>query len=257
MQIITKIRAYKPLVLFETGLIVLTTYEDEWESQEWLADARNLVNWANSIEHHVPIMILVRHSHREHIRTLKEMSETGITPLGEAMARELGQRLNHGRIVEIHHSFIPRCEQTAHEIAAGIRDAGGKVVFVRPFDLLVGPNVKDMKLWEKVGDDGTGVDRFVNSWESGEFGDRIESFVKFSKRLRAGLLNRFKRAKPSSMHLYVTHDLFLMVARRTFLNEKAHIAQRPPYLGGYAMSMTENQTVFYEARTGQSSEMSE
>jgi hypothetical protein len=125
----------------------------EWNSQTWLADARNLIDWSHSVNADLPLMILVRHSHRETIRTLREMSETGITPLGEYLAKEFGRRLNAGRITEIHHSSVPRCEQTANEIAKGIRQRGGEVQYVKPSDLLVGPKVTNMNLWEQVGDD--------------------------------------------------------------------------------------------------------
>ncbi len=249
--IISKIRPQELLSLLEIGLITLTTDSEEWDSQDWLADARNLINWSNSIESQAPLLILVRHSHRVAIRTLQEMSETGITSLGEAMAIEFGRRLPTGRHVEIHHSFIPRCEQTAQRIAEGIKHSGGKVRCVQPFDLLLGPIVSDMEIWEKVGDDGTGVARFVASWERGEFGDGIEPFMDFSKRLTIGTLEKLKAAKPSSLYIYVTHDLFLMGARKTILKEEAHIDQRPPYLGGFALSMVQKQTVLFEARTAE------
>ncbi|MFW9888219.1 MAG: histidine phosphatase family protein [Candidatus Thorarchaeota archaeon] len=235
----------------------MITNEEEWYSQEWLADARNLIDWSHSIIADLPLMILVRHSHRETIRTLREMSETGITPLGECMAREFGRRLNAGRITEIHHSFVPRCEQTANEIANGVRQIGGAVQFVKPFDLLVGPKVTDMNLWAKIGEDGIGVHTFVMSWERGQLGDGIEPFVEFSERLKTGIFEWFRTAGRNSLHICVTHDLFLMTARKSFLREEAHQSQRPPYLGGYALAMKEEKTIFYEARTKMAFELAD
>jgi broad specificity phosphatase PhoE len=179
------------------------------------------------------------------------MSETGITTLGEAMAFEFGKRLPTRKLVEIHHSPIPRCEQTAKEIARGIRQEGGKVQSVKSNNLLLGPMVNDMQIWNEVGEDGVRVASFVTSWERSEFGDGIEPFEEFSKRLIGGTLNRLRSMTLGSLQIYVTHDLFLMGARRTFVSEEPHIDQRPPYLGGYGLSISGNKVVFYEAKTAE------
>ncbi|MFW9913070.1 MAG: histidine phosphatase family protein [Candidatus Thorarchaeota archaeon] len=230
---------------------------NEWNSQKWLADASNLIDWSHSVNADLPLMILVRHSHRETIHTLMEMSETGITPLGEYLAKEFGRRLNAGRITEIHHSSVPRCEQTANEIANGIREMGGKVQYVKPSHLLVGPKVTNMSLWEKVGDDGIGVHTFVMSWERGELGDGIEPFIDFSGRLKRGIFKWFKTAGRNSLHICVTHDLFLMAAQKSFLREEAHQSQRPPYLGGCGLAMMEEKAIFYDARTKMTFELAD
>ncbi|MHA2141904.1 MAG: histidine phosphatase family protein [Candidatus Thorarchaeota archaeon] len=223
---------------------------NEWDTHDWLVDARNLTNWSNSIEGQDPFMLLVRHSHRESISTLKEMSETGITTLGEAMAREFGRRLPTNRSVRILHSPIPRCKQTAEEIASGIRQKSGNVQSVNPFYLLLGPVVIDAQVWEKVGNDGAGVGSFVTSWARGEY-DGIEPFEEFSRRLVSGTVDKLISSDPGLMYIYVTHDLLLMGARKIFLNEEAHNDQRPPYLGGFGLSFNHSQVFVHEARTAE------
>ncbi|MHA1937324.1 MAG: histidine phosphatase family protein [Candidatus Thorarchaeota archaeon] len=250
MHIISKIRRWERRSIHNLGLIALTDGSNEWNMQGWLADARNLIVWSNSIETQAPLMLLVRHSHRVAIRTLSEMSDTGITTLGKAMAFEFGLRLPARESVKILHSPIPRCKQTANEIARGITQEGGNVQSVKSNDLLLGPVVTDMQIWNEVGEDGVRVASFVTSWERGVFGKGIEPFEEFSKRLTRGTLNKLKSMDPGSLHIYVTHDLFLMGARRTLHSEEAHINQRPPYLGGYGLSINRSQVAFYEARTG-------
>jgi broad specificity phosphatase PhoE len=235
-------------LFLETGRIILTNKLDEWDTQDWLVGARNLIGWSNSIETHVPLMLLVRHSHRVAIRTLSEMAETGITTLGEAMAVEFGRRLPANRPVKILHSPIPRCKQTAEVIANGIRQKEGNVQSVKHSDLLLGPLVTDPSIWEKVGDDGVGVASFVTSWSRGELGEGIEPFVEFAERLTNGTVEILERSDPSLMYIYVTHDLFLMSARKTFLKEEARIGQRPPYLGGFGLSFIQDQIFVYEAQ---------
>jgi broad specificity phosphatase PhoE len=224
---------------------------DEWDTQDWLVDARNLTAWSNSIKEEGPLMLLIRHSHRAAIHSLNEMSQTGITSLGEAMAEEFGRRLPTNKSVKILHSPIPRCKQTAEEIANGIRQNGGNVHSVKPFFLLLGPIVTDAQLWEKVGDDGVGVASFVTSWGRGELGNGIEPFEEFTNRVISGTVDILKASEPGLMHIFVTHDLFLMGARKTFMKEEAHDDERPPYLGGLGLSFIKNQVYVFDARTAQ------
>lgn len=230
---------------------MLTSNLDEWDTQDWLVDARNLTAWSNSIAEKGPLMLLVRHSHRVAIRSLNEMSQTGITSLGEAMAGEFGRRLPTSRSVRIFHSPIPRCKQTAEEIAEGIRQNGGNVQSVKPLFLLLGPIVTDTQLWEKVGDDGVGVASFVTSWGRGELGDGIEPFEEFTNRVTNGTVDILRASEPGLMHILVTHDLFLMGARKTFMKEEARDDQRPPYLGGFGLSLIKNQVFVFDARTAE------
>ncbi len=225
----------------------MTEVDKNWRSLDWLKNARNLLSWLASIKSNSPLLLAIRHSHREAIRTFDEMAETGITELGHEMAREFGKRIPIELDIQILHSFIPRCRQTAESIAEGFRDVGGTVKRVKSFDLLIGPRVIDLELWNRVGDDGVGVASFVNDWTDGLFPEGgIEPFGEFEKRLVKGTIGTLRGTEPGLLYVYVTHDLFLVIAKTTYLRLRVTDDDRPPYLGGFGLLTDSEQIVFYE-----------
>jgi len=211
--------------------------EEKWQKQEWLTDARQLTSWANSQNLAHPILLAVRHSHRESVRTLDEMVDRRITDLGHEMAREFGRRLPVERRVVIRHSEIRRCRETAEDFADGIREMGGKIRQLEGLGMLVGPRVQDAEIWSNVGVDGIDVAKFVNDYADGHYDEsRIERFESYGKRVIEGTIGTLIAAQPGDLYIYVTHDAFLLMAKRAYLGRAVVDADRPPYLGGWSLS---------------------
>ena len=222
--------------------------EQEWDSQDWLDSAKELIRWSHSVSTEHPFMLVVRHSHREVIASYDDMVGRGLTALGHRMAREFGRRLPVGRRIQIFHSYVPRCSETAEDIAEGVRDSGGQVDLVQASDLLVGPRVIDPQLWQKIGKDGIWVIQFVEDWRRGAFTDKqIEPPEQFKKRVVRELIWRLKSAPTDSMHVHVTHDLFLVAARRILKTASVFSNYRPPYLGGFGVVLRPDRTIVFEA----------
>jgi broad specificity phosphatase PhoE len=211
--------------------------EEKWQKQEWLSDARQLTSWANSQPLAHPILLAVRHSHRKSVRTVDEMVDRRITDLGHEMAREFGRRVPGDRRVVIRHSEIRRCRETAENLADGIRETGGKIRQLDELGILVGPRVQDAEIWSNVGDDGIDVAKFVNNYADGFYDEsRIERFESYGKRIIEGTIGTLMAAQPGDLYIYVTHDAFLLMARRAYLGIAVVDADRPPYLGGWSLS---------------------
>ncbi|MFQ5832254.1 MAG: hypothetical protein ACE5H4_06115 [Candidatus Thorarchaeota archaeon] len=226
---------------------MLIEVEMNWRNLDWLENARNLLIWLANVKNSSPALLAIRRSHREVIRTFDEMAETGITELGHDMAREFGKRIPVELDIQILHSFIPRCRQTAESIAEGFRDIGGTVKRVKSFGLLIGPRVIDLELWNRVGDDGVGVASFVNDWADGLFPQEgIEPFGEFKNRLLKGTIGIPRGTEPGLLHTCVTHDLFLVIAKSTYLRLRVTDEDRPPFLGGFGLVTEAEQVLFYE-----------
>ena len=221
--------------------------EQAWNELEWLASARELIHWSNTTSAEEPLMLVVRHSHRETIASYDDMIGRGLTPLGHAMAKEFGRRLPPRKNVHIFHSYVPRCQETAEDIAEGIRDRSGQVDLVEASDLLVGPRVVDPQLWRKLGKDGIWVLKFVNDWSRGAFTERqIEPIEEFKRRVVREVIGKLRSAPANSMHLHVTHDLFL-VAARSLLQTASASHNRPAYLGGFGVVLKLDRLVVFDA----------
>jgi len=218
-----------------------------WNELEWLASARELIHWSNTISVEEPLMLVVRHSHREIIASYDDMIGRGLTPLGHAMAKEFGRRLPPRKNVRIFHSYVPRCQETAEDIGEGIHDRGGQVDLIEASDLLVGPRVADPQLWRKLGKDGIWVLQFVNDWSRGVFTEKqIEPIEEFRRRVVREVIGKLRTAPANSTHLHVTHDLFL-VAARSLLQTTSPMRDRPSYLGGFGVVLKPDRLLVFDA----------
>jgi broad specificity phosphatase PhoE len=165
------------------------------------------------------------------------------------MAREFGRRLPVRKGTKIFHSYVPRCTETAEDIAEGINDAGGHVSLIEASDLLVGPRVIDPQLWQKIGRDGFRVLEFVEEWRNGMFTEQqMESYDKFQTRVAREMIRKLRLAPDGSMHLHVTHDLFLVAARRVMQRTYGSTSERPPYLGGFGVLLRPKRSIDFETR---------
>ncbi len=228
---------------------IINMQEDkyDWETLDWLANARELIHWANSIVDGVPVLLLIRHSHRETIESMEEMVEKRITPLGKEMAVEFGKRLPTNRELEIMHSFVPRCRETAHAIAEGFEQVGGEVRSIEDVVFLVGPQVLDRSIWGRLGTDGESTADFVNYWADGKFPEqKIEPFEQYIHRVKDEFVKRLISSEDNALHVHVTHDLTLLSSKRHFFRNPIDISMRPPYLGGLGITIEGNRLMIFD-----------
>ncbi len=221
--------------------------EKKWQKQDWLSDARQLTIWANSQPLAHPILLAIRHSHRKPVKTLDEMVDKRVTDLGHEMGREFGRRLPIDRRIIIRHSRIRRCRETAEDLADGIREMGGKISQLEEYGILVGPHVQDTEIWNNVGIDGIEVAKFVNDYAAGRFDEsRIERFEVYRIRLLDGTIGTLNAAQQGDLYVYVTHDAFLLMARRAYLGQEVMDLDRAPYLGGWGLARESGSLQLFE-----------
>jgi hypothetical protein len=161
------------------------------------------------------------------------MARMGTTQLGKDMSVEFGKRLPTRPIIKILHSFVPRCTETAYSIAEGIESTGSTVQSIEPLYALVGPQISDLGLWDRMGVDGQQIAQFVNDWYDGVFSkDAMEPVSVYEPRLHEDVLQPLASAEDGELHIHVTHDLILMGSIRIFSGDDTTTERRPPYLGG-------------------------
>jgi broad specificity phosphatase PhoE len=212
----------------------------DWQEIDWLASARDLVEWVNGRQSDERVMIFLRHSHREVIQDHSTQFSTGLTEIGKQMSFEMGRRLAATQPIRIFFSFIPRSHQTAEELAKGIREYGGEILEYESIAILVMPEFDDETVWENLQPDGKNVTDFVNRWADGEFGDMIESFEEYKIRLVETTLGRLKKETDPALHIHVSHDLALMALKRILLQGPIDENDREPFQGGICTAIDEN-----------------
>jgi len=211
-----------------------------WDNEDWMLNAKHILHWSASVEQDKPMMLLVRHSHREILRDHTEMVSAGLTHLGKELAIEVGKRIPAGRPMHLFTSFIPRCFETAEGIAEGFSEMGGEVIDIDPLPTLVGPHVLEQDVWKELHPNGENVTEFVNRWVGGEFDGRMEPFEDYEVRLTDDTVKRLTAVQENIIHVHVTHDLALMSAKRMILGRVLTRDDREPYLGGLGATIVDS-----------------
>lgn len=218
----------------------------EWDSEEWTYGAKQLVDWAATIDFEQPLMLMVRHSHREILHTYEDTMGGGLTELGRRVSVEMGRRIPTKRKAHIFLSVVPRCYQTAEAISEGFSAEGGEVIDMDPLPTLIGPEYSDRAVWQNLHPNGENVTEFVNSWADEEY-EGIEPFSEFKVRLMEDTLKRLLSVKDNLMQIHVTHDLAMMCTKRILFDRALTRDDREPFLGGLGATMTESGVALFVA----------
>lgn len=110
----------------------------EWNQFEWAEDAKRLLDWEMISSEH-PLMLVLRHSHREERNTVEEIRKLRLTPIGKQGAYLFGKSLAAKNHVEVYYSTHPRCVETAEEIVRGYNSAHGGAELTSDIRVLLGP----------------------------------------------------------------------------------------------------------------------
>ena len=207
----------------------------EWDTEEWTHSAKQLIEWVSTIDSKQPLMLMVRHSHRDILRTYEDTMGAGLTELGKRVSVEMGKRIPPTRKAHIFLSVVPRCYETAEAISKGFSEEGGEIIDMDPLPTLIGPEYTDRTVWSNLHPNGENVTEFVNKWADGEF-EGIEPFDEFKVRLIDDTVKRFLSLRDNQMHIHVTHDLALMCTKRILLDRSLTRDDRVPYLGGLGVT---------------------
>ena len=220
------------------------SYDSEWNEEEWLDDAKGIIDWVNNLQN-CPVMVMIRHSHRLDSNNVDELRTLELTELGHRMAVAFGQKLPIDKPVRVYYSPIKRTKQTAEGIVKGLKDANGDVRLEQRLHTLLGPMGdpdRFISLSLKIG-----FANFFNQWISGNIEPAIlEPLDAYVKRLVPMTLGELSRLDNNAIHIHVTHDLVIMTAKFAFFNIETNNDSLIPFLGGFGISYRNGEYSGYE-----------
>ena len=157
-----------------------------------------------------------------------------LTKEGKRMARELGSRLPIKTPIQLFHSKIHRCKQTAESILGGLHDAGGTGHLMEPRDHLSCEYIEDdPRVFAKY--EELGYKEFTNRWFKGELErDLVEPVEEAVKGILTGILE--EAPLKHGLMIHVTHDwnLLLLVGLLIDLKDSDH--RWPGFLSGVLLT---------------------
>jgi len=217
----------------------MNVFDSDWHTLDWLNDARRLIRWTRKQNNNNPLMLVVRHSHREDSTDVQKLLKKRLTELGHQMAFCFGKELPSNRILKIFYSSHPRCHETAQEISKGFVSVGGTASLVSDIRILLGPQGSG----DIIGNEmlSLGGPEFVRRWTVGKLSkEAIEPIKNFGAVFVKETLGRLHGSTVDSLHIHVTHDLVLMGARNILFGTIPNNENWTPYLGGFGIVLADD-----------------
>ncbi len=212
--------------------------EQEWNSIDWLEEARSLLRWLNGLDKG-PALLMVRHSERTGDLDVPTTIKAELTDHGHDVAVEFGRRLPKNWSISIFHSPHIRATQTAERISEGLLEVGGNLNHIERLNVLLGGRGSIEKIVSMAHD--VGFDEFYRRWKQHQLpSDTLEPINGYIERLTSQVIGRFTQADKNDLHLHVTHDIVIAASRGRFFDIVTEEGLYVPFLGGYGIVRTKD-----------------
>ncbi len=182
------------------------------------------------------MVLLVRHAERTEITDMRNQAEARLTDQGMIDATLFGHALGASfGPIEMWHSPIPRCRQTADAITGGVERNGGTVRLEGELGWLSGDFVDIDPGWANEQVRTIGAGSFMRKWFDGDYpGDMISSLDAAAVAQMKFVLRQLEHSD-SPVIVDVTHDWNLMFLREYYLNLRHEQVGMPPFLDMVAL----------------------
>jgi len=206
----------------------MTTYGNE--------TVKSIQKWSPSAH----VAVLMRHSERPQIHSVRGNDELPLTPSGVEAAMEFGRGLTSCVLLRTFSSPALRCRQTANAIAEGAASIGinTKNLGVHPelggFFIVNRDQALD-KADELEALRGTPTfSNFVRFWFSGEIPEDVVQPMELAVYNQLGFLKEHLRTerRPGVVDIHVSHDWNVMLLREGIFGVRMEEVGIPQYLDG-------------------------
>ena len=177
------------------------------------------------------ISIMIRHAERDPIEIMANALEARLTNNGKSDAYKLGQRLARYNPINIYHSPVPRCRQTAESIFEGIVSCNESATIVGHLLELGGPYITST--WDSVvkSIEELGHSMFIRKWFDNELPSNLIMSLPEAAHIQLNILiNQLRSGHSSSIN--ITHDWNIMIVREYYFNLRHEDIGDPDYLDG-------------------------
>ena len=190
-----------------------------------------------------PALIFLRHSKADYSQ-VNSLREGILTEQGIEASLEFGERLPNTNFYRIYHSEYPRATITAEGIHQGIMNQKGESTLIgsRPY-----------LMFSK--SDDTQIGRYFNRarardfqihWISGRYPPKdVESSLELAIESAKQVTYNLSEAEPSSIDLYVTHDIIILVMLFHWFGV-FHVFPWAGLLDGFILQLYEKKMIFID-----------
>jgi broad specificity phosphatase PhoE len=184
-----------------------------------------------------PCLILIRHAERFDLESSEDSSLVLLTEKGRRDAYSLGGELELLQPVDIYHSPVSRCRETAEEIHRAMKDQGRRTFLKGPALELGGFFLKGKRETLKTELMSRGNEGFTRMWFDGKLGDDLLlGMENAAGEILDYIIRRLHDTEGSSVN--ITHDWNIMIVREYFFGLRHEDIDIPAFLDGFSARVT-------------------
>lgn len=219
-------------------------YNSIWKNADWTKEARLLLHGLNHFPKDSKITLIIRHSHRNSIRTLSDMAGIRLTPLGHIIAKIFGSKLPRERSIRLFHSPIQRCRETAEDILEGLNRVSKKGILKDPLDELYDIGVNADFLFNET--QKYPEMQFLNRWAADLYKpENVTPFDEYCQNAAKIIWDNNKDIEDANIDIYVSHDLIILTYRLGWFGLSPNW-KWPSFLGGFAFIINDSEILLLE-----------
>ncbi len=194
--------------------------------------------------------LIVRHAERYRVLDLATHESVLLTERGHEQAREAGAQLAGAALpLQVWHSPVERCAETARGLVAGAVGSGTRAELLRAVPELYAPFIKDrLRAWQIVTRVGPG---FIRDWFDGKLpADVFEPRASASQGQLDVVAAHMEQAPEGALVVFVSHDWNLALVREEVLGITPERAW-PDFLDGVVVALDGDEiAVEHDGRVG-------
>ncbi|MFW9825038.1 MAG: histidine phosphatase family protein [Candidatus Thorarchaeota archaeon] len=190
---------------------------ETWGNIEWTTHARKLLFGIKKFPEDSKIIILIRHSERNELKSVWDTNELLLTPDGHRIAKKLGENLPIDRFIYIFTSHATRCQETAEDILKGFLSKGGNGKIIGNLEPLYKIGVERDFFLKQI-ENGDLIE-YLQNWINGSFPkEKAQSIMSYSINAAKIIWASLNNASKGSIYLHVTHEIPIMAFRYGWFN---------------------------------------
>lgn len=194
------------------------------ESVEWGKNPLNLLDQIKQLEPIKPIFMHIRHSERPLIDLQKSDNlDAPLSVRGEKASYEFGYKLPTDRKYILYHTDMDRTVKTVEKIKQAIQDNSGSATIKGEIKLA---SVIDVKAVVEILRKFSGLSEeersqiWIHRWIAGMYPPWVmKTSLEFSQIAASIMMNNIKANPDSDVHIWVTHDNWLMATLHHWFGE--------------------------------------
>ena len=210
------------------------------DNMNWMKQAEILLKHITKFPANSKIIMMMRHSEREPLSSLKKNSDLQLTEDGHHAARIFGENLPKNRHVRIFYSNRDRCRDTALDIMDGFTKKGGQHVNGGTLEPLYAlKTIKDGFFKDEL--QSFTLLEIMNRWINEQYDPNdIEPITAYSKRAAPLIWGKLDELSlEGEIDIHISHEVLLMALRSGWFSLNPD-NKWTEFLGGYAFTLTKD-----------------